>query len=156
MKEAILKAVALIKTHEGFSSKIYLDTQKIPTIGYGRNLRAYPFSEAEKESLINGEWHQEAAEAWLLERVKELDEKLLKFAWFAHLDKERQAVLLDMAYNLGLKKLLGFKKMTEALKAHDYENAAKEMRESLWAKQVKSRALRLSVLMESEEGGLNV
>ncbi|PAF49610.1 hypothetical protein BKH41_02805 [Helicobacter sp. 12S02232-10] len=156
MKEAILRAITLIKTHEGFSSQIYLDTQKIPTIGYGRNLNAYPLNEAEKEALINGEWNKEEAEAWLVDRVEELYERLLGFGWFAHLNEERQAILLDMAYNLGVKKLLGFKKMIEALKAHDYENAAKEMSESLWAKQTKSRAIKLSALMESKEGGLNV
>ncbi|PAF46122.1 hypothetical protein BKH46_08925 [Helicobacter sp. 12S02634-8] len=152
MKEVISQAMALIKTHEGFSSRVYADTLGVPTIGYGRNLKAYPLSAAEKEALIDGEWSKEEAEAWLLERVEALYEKLLGFSWFAHLDKERQAILLDMAYNLGVKKLLGFKKMIEALKTHDYISAAKEMSASLWAKQTKSRALKLSALMESIQG----
>ncbi|PAF51286.1 hypothetical protein [Helicobacter sp. 13S00477-4] len=151
--EAISKAMSLIKIHEGFKPKPYLDTKGILTIGYGRNLKVFPLSDEEKRSLDlnHQEYSEDLASDWLASRVEELYGNLSKFGWFNHLDSQRQAVLLDMAYNLGIKKLIGFKKMIQALKVHDYKLAAKEMRDSDWFIQVKHRALRLSGLMEKED-----
>ena len=56
-----------------------------------------------------------------------------------------------MAFNVGLPRLRGFKRMWAALENHDYEEAAKEMIDSKWARQVKTRAYTLARMMESGE-----
>ena len=48
-----------------------------------------------------------------------------------------------MGFNLGLTRLLKFKKFLAALEKKDYETAAIEMMDSRWAVQVKGRANRL-------------
>jgi len=53
-------------------------------------------------------------------------------------------ILLNMSFNLGRSKLLGFDKMWVAIELGDWETASAEMLDSKWAKQVKGRAVRLS------------
>jgi lysozyme len=53
-----------------------------------------------------------------------------------------------MAYNLGLTKLLGFKKMIAAIKRKDYSAAAVEMLDSKWHIDVGDRAVELARIME--------
>lgn len=64
------------------------------------------------------------------------------------LSLNRQAVLCSMAFNLGKTKLLEFTNTLRAVKEGRYADAAKGMRNSLWAKQVGNRAERLATLME--------
>jgi lysozyme len=47
--------------------------------------------------------------------------------------------MIDLCFNLGLKRLLGFRKFLEAMSLGEYERAAVELQDSLWFKQVKSR-----------------
>lgn len=69
---------------------------------------------------------------------------------FAHLlDDARLDVLINMCFNLGIYRLLGFKKMLAALERRDYIQASIEMMDSRWAKQVGGRAVELSVQMQT-------
>ena len=67
----------------------------------------------------------------------------------------RQRVLLDMAFNLGLGGLLGFKQTLAAIRGGEYERAASMMLQSRWATQVGERAKRLSRMMWSGEQPLS-
>lgn len=60
------------------------------------------------------------------------------------LSHNRQDVLIDMAYNLGVSGLFGFKRMWLAIYRNDFEAAAREMLDSVWAGEVKGRALSLA------------
>lgn len=53
-------------------------------------------------------------------------------------------VLVEMMYNLGYVRFSKFKKTITYIKNKDYVSASKEMLDSLWARQVKSRAKKLS------------
>lgn len=55
----------------------------------------------------------------------------------------RGRALVNMAFNLGVNRLAGFKKFLAAYKAGDWKTAAKEMMDSRWAQQVGPRADRL-------------
>ena len=48
-----------------------------------------------------------------------------------------------MSFNLGITRLLKFKKFLTALEVKNWDNAAVEMMDSRWAKQVGPRAVRL-------------
>lgn len=71
--------------------------------------------------------------------------------WAVDLDEVRQAVLLDMAYNLGIEGLLKFKRTLGSIERKEYKLASQQMLESLWARQVKGRATRLAKMMETGE-----
>lgn len=75
--------------------------------------------------------------------------KLRKTLYYSicRLSPARQDVLLDMAYNLGVSGLFGFKRMWLAIYRNDFDEAAREMLDSNWAVTVKGRALSLSAKM---------
>jgi lysozyme len=53
-----------------------------------------------------------------------------------------------MAFNMGVRGLLNFKKMLAAVETGQWGVAAKEMLDSTWAHQVPQRAARLAQQME--------
>jgi lysozyme len=57
--------------------------------------------------------------------------------------EEVKLIIANMAFNLGLTRLVKFKKMFEALNEGDYKTASEEGLDSKWAKQVYNRAKRL-------------
>lgn len=90
-------------------------------------------------------WTPEQADEELAKRVQQLEAQLdHSLPWWRTLDPVRQAVVGNMAYNLGLGGLLAFHHFLAALQAGDYHTAAAEMMASHWATQVKPRAQRLA------------
>lgn len=69
--------------------------------------------------------------------------------WLTNLSEPRQAVLLNMAYNLGVQGLLMFNRTLELIEDEQWDAAAAEMLRSKWADQVGPRAQRLSAQMRS-------
>ncbi len=129
------QAEKFIKEHEGLRLKPYQDTVGKLTIGYGRNLDDVGITPPE-------------AEAMLSQDIELTDKALQSFEWFAELNDVRKAVVVDMAFNLGMTKFMQFKKMLVALQQLDYQEAAHEMLDSKWAGQVGRRALTLAKAME--------
>ena len=117
--------------------RVYEDTQGILTIGVGRNLEDRGLSEDEVDYLLNND-------------IKICVEELKRsFDWYDDLDDIRKRVLVDMMFNLGMPRLKGFVKMLEAIESGAWGAAAEEMLDSTWARQVGSRADRLSEMMET-------
>ena len=85
-------------------------------------------------------------------RVKILKSELSKrISFFDKLSETRQAVLLNMAFQMGVNGLLGFKNTLKTIESGDYAKAAREMLMSKWASQTPQRANRLSKQMETGE-----
>jgi len=146
--------------HEGLRLQVYQDTLGIDTIGIGRNLKDRGISKEELDELdipnIDHvyEYGITEADAMLLAEndVQIVEEELLR----AHpcvedLDAVRQLVLVDMAFNMGVPRLCKFKKMWNAIHENKFDVAAKEMLDSRWAIQVKSRSVKLSNAMHNGE-----
>lgn len=133
----ILAIQKQLEEHEGYSLKPYPDTSGKITIGVGRNLTDNGLSHGEVNFLLGND----------ISTVGTLLDHLLP--WWRDLDEIRQRVIFDMAFNLGITKLLKFKMTMAAAKAHDYEKAAVQMLKSDWANQVGWRARRLSAMMQS-------
>lgn len=130
--------VRMIKEHEGLSLSMYYDSVGVPTIGYGHNLN-YPISE-------------EAANQIFMDDLQIAVNGLLINKPVADtLNPERFGVLCDMCFNLGINRLLGFKKMWAAIEAGDFDTAADEMLDSKWAAQVGRRSIELSRIMRTGE-----
>lgn len=128
----------MIERHEGCRSTIYVDSVGVETVGVGHNLHK-PLTRAAIEQILRDDLNDA------------INECLHAFPWFADLTEPRQRVLINMCFNMGLKRLLGFKKFLQAVELGDYETAANEMVDSLWSKQVKGRALELANLMRGSE-----
>ena len=124
--------------HEGLRLKVYNDSLGIPTIGVGRNLQDVGITEAEAMMLLEHD----------IKRIlAELDNQL---PWWRDLSKIRQLVVADMAFNMGLPRLQGFKKALQAMQEGRWDDAAAEMLNSAWAGQVGPRALRLAQMMRMD------
>ena len=68
---------------------------------------------------------------------------------FYDLPEEAQHIIANMMFNLGLPRLRKFKNMKKAVDAGDYQQAATEMCDSKWYRQVTKRADRLVKRMRS-------
>ena len=75
----------------------------------------------------------------------------LMFDWYHDLCPARQAVIENMIFNLGLTRFRGFKKMIKAIEDYDYLEAAKQMLDSKWSRQVGNRSIELAEMMSSGE-----
>ncbi len=126
----------LIKRHEGLRLKPYADSEGHLTIGYGRALNITGISTEEAETMLQHDVADAAGE-------------LSHLSWFRSLDEVRRAALIDMTFNLGWSKLLGFTHFLAAIERGEFEAAAKEMLNSEWAKQVKDRALELAEMVRA-------
>lgn len=127
------KLIEQLKKFEGFSGNPYTDTQGYETIGIGTKL---PLTEEEAELLLQHRLKQTVNNLNVL-KLDNLDIK-----------EEAKIILYDMAYNLGTKGILGFKKMWKALENKDYLEASKQMKDSKWYNQVGRRSKYLVEEME--------
>jgi len=144
------KGLSALKRHEGFVSKVYKCTAGKDTIGFGYNISANPLKldKTILDRLYSTGISKEYAEDLLLAVLVKFETKLQQnLPWFEGLDSNRQWVLLNMAYNLGVDGLLTFKNTLVTIRSGDYATAAKMMLQSKWAKQVHSRADELSTAM---------
>ena len=130
-----------LRRDEGVRYSPYKDTEDILTVGVGHNLIAkplgliYPLHEAEVTDI-------------LVSDIKGVFEALDQaIPWWRTLSYVRQRVVVNMCFNLGINRFLGFKKMLAFLKAGQYTLAANEMLNSKWATQVGNRAKRLYAMM---------
>ncbi len=141
-------AADLIQWHEGRRLVAYDDAtgksigpgstlEGHPTIGIGRALDVRGISDDEAEALFAAD---------VAETSTALSREL---AWVLELDPVRRAVLVDMAFNLGLRGVLSFRRALAALKAGDCETCAVEMLDSRWAEQVGRRATRDAWIMRA-------
>tara|TARA_Y100001972_G_C7568083_1_gene285164 strand:+ start:71 stop:535 length:465 start_codon:yes stop_codon:yes gene_type:complete len=143
----------LISLHEGVRYKVYDDAngKEIkagdtlvghPTIGVGRNIAAdgLGITKEEVDFLLDND----------IQRVKE---ETNDWNFFNNLSEVRQAVIIDMLFNMGKTRFNPNKwpKFFTYIKNNEWENASQEMLNSSWSNQVKSRANRLSEMMKTNE-----
>ena len=129
----------MLMLHEGVKLKPYFCTANRLTIGVGRNIDDKGITPSEAVYLMRND-------------IAEVQEGLARaLPWFTALDEVRRSVLIDMAFNLGVKGLLSFKKTLTHIEAKRYTDASAEMLLSKWAQQVGSRARRLSTMMKTGE-----
>lgn len=141
------EAVQRLVLHEGIRLKPYRCPKGYLTIGVGRNLETNPLT-AEERRLI-GDWRdgiiKEQAFYLLRNDIRRVVGECEQYIPFwKQLDNERQYALVDMAFNLGVKGLLGFKKMLTAMGVGNWGQAANECLASKYAKEVGKRAIRIA------------
>ena len=120
---------------EGIRLKPYRDTVGKTTIGIGRNLDDMGITESEADFLL---------ETDIVRTIADLDGV---YPWWRELSPNRQRALVNMAFNLGITRLVKFRKMMAAFRDGDYETAGHEAFQSAWAGQVGQRANRIRDLI---------
>lgn len=135
------KLQAQLIVDEGRRKRMYLDTAVPPrwTAGVGRNLSDRDFSDDEIALMLKND-------IAIVER--ELDRQL---PWWRKMTDARQNALCNLAFNLGVPRLLGFKKALAAMQAERWASASDELLDSTWCRQVGRRAIRIAAVIRSGE-----
>ena len=136
------KLMKMLKRHEGIETHAYTDSVVKVTIGVGRNIdpnQGLGLSEEEISFMLGND----------IDRVE--DELYANFKWVIHLTEARYDAMVNLCFNLGLPRLLKFKKALAAMQAGDYATAADEFLDSRWAKQVGQRAIEITDMIETGE-----
>lgn len=131
-----------LKRDEGVVRYAYEDTLGFLTIGVGRLIddrRSGGLAPNEIDFLLTNDISEKSAQV------------LEALPWARDLNEPRLAVLINMAFQMGIRGLLGFPGMLGAVKAGDYKAAAEHMLDSKWETQTPTRAHRLADQMESGE-----
>ena len=129
---------------EGFKPRPYYCSEGYPTVGYG-------FKLGEKGAPLPSFYlPRAAADIWLTELLSGTRAEMQKVPAIAAAlagcagNAAREAVLISMAYQLGVPGLAKFARTLSLVAAKDYISASAEMMNSLWARQTPSRANRHS------------
>lgn len=125
---------------EGKRRSAYQDTLGYWTIGVGRLIderKGGGLSDAEIDLLLTND---------IAAKTAELEAAL---PWFGRLSEQRQAVLIQMAFQMGTAGLLKFTETVGAIRDERWAHAAACMQDSLWAKQTPERAKRLARQIET-------
>lgn len=131
-----------IQKFEGFSATKYRCTVSGVTLqGYGKHItRSTP-------SRIS----ESMAKRWLKEDLDKCEEQLdQKLPWWRDLSSVHRAAMLDLTYNMGIDKLMKFKKFLKAMERRDFKTAQYELshnngRKSKYVKQVGVRAQEIMI-----------
>lgn len=126
---------ALLIRHEGLRLKPYRDTVGKLTIGVGHNLDDNGITQDIAYRILDDD---------IANAERDLD---MREPWWRSLDPVRRMVFVDMCFNLGINRFCAFAKMLQAAQVGDWGGAAREMHNSVWAKQVGSRAVTLANMM---------
>lgn len=128
----------LITAHEGRRQDVYVDSMGKYSVGIGHQLVNHKFysqshySDREIDSLFEIDLRIALANCKKLypafDQIKPAMKPAIKLR------------LVDFVFNLGYNRAAKFKKFNSAINAGDYTGAAKELRQSIYYKQVNKRA----------------
>ncbi len=130
-----------LEIDEGVKHEIYLDHLGLPTFGIGHLI-----------TKSDEEYGEDVGTPVSDDRVKECFESDVKqvikdcqilYDDFNDLPEEAQLIIANMMFNMGRPRLSKFKGMKRGVDARDWNQAADEMVDSRWYKQVTNRANRL-------------
>jgi len=136
------KLVKQLRRHEGVRSHVYLCPAGYETIGVGRNIAesGLGLSDDEIDYLLEND-------------IKRCKQELIGLSWFIDIDPVRQDALINLCFNLGMTRLLGFKNAMAAMAVGDYDQAADEFLDSRWATQVGDRAIEVTDMIRTGRYG---
>jgi len=117
-----------ITRHEGSRLNMYQDTLGIWTIGVGHNIQEKGISPAVMELMLDED---------IEEAIVELKRSV---SFFSKMPEQVQEALVNLSFNMGIPRLMQFKKTLAYLRDGDFEAAADELLDSRYAEQVGRRA----------------
>lgn len=131
-----------LSNHEGIRKFAYRCPSGKLTIGIGRNIDSdggLGLSEDEILYLLTND-------------LKRIEEELGNaFRFYKDLDPVRQDAMINMAFNLGITRLRGFRMALKLMETKEYDEASMEFLDSLWASQVGQRALDIAHMIKYGE-----
>tara|TARA_R100001015_G_C4631262_1_gene193631 strand:+ start:2042 stop:2491 length:450 start_codon:yes stop_codon:yes gene_type:complete len=140
-----------LKIDEGYKNEIYLDHLSLKTLGVGHLVKETdPEYNLEVGTYIDDERVNELFEQDIDVTI---DECKKLYYDFDELPQEAQHIIANMMFNMGRPRLSRFHKMKRAVDNREWEEAANQMKDSKWYKQVTNRAERLCERMRNVSSG---
>jgi len=130
-----------LEVDEGCVYEIYNDHLGYPTFGIGHLVKK--FDDEYGQSLGTPVSSERVAEAFESDIQSVLQDCNTLYPDFDDLPEEAQQVIANMMFNLGRPRLSKFAGMKRGVDARDWNQAADEMVDSAWYRQVTNRADRL-------------
>jgi len=128
---------ATITRHEGSRLQMYQDSLGIWTIGVGHNIQEKGISPKVMELMLDED---------LEEAISELKRSV---SFFSKMPQQVQEALVNLSFNMGIPRLMQFKKTLALLREGDFESAADELLDSRYAEQVGRRALEIADMIRT-------
>ena len=133
----------MLERDEGRRNIAYVDTLGKATIGIGHHdanvCKGMVWADAEVDRVFAADVAEKTAQVEA------------EFPWVADMNEPRRAVVIAMAFQLGLAGLSAFVNTLGALKRGAYNAAADGMLASLWARQTPLRVARMAQQIRSGE-----
>jgi lysozyme len=142
-----------IEKHEGRRKRVYQCPAGANTIGVGWNMDANELPQDISHFLAqNGYITDEMIDRMLKTSVRQAvaDCRVL-FPNFDGIDDARRMALTDFVFQLGFRRARQFRKAIAAINTGRWEDAANEMRDSLWFTQTSRRAQEVTDIIETGE-----
>lgn len=141
----------ILEYEEGFRRRPYICSEGYVTIGFGTKVHKSKGLDPE-DFLISV--NRSTAMGWLEAQLSLIEVRMARsqiYGIYEILDSypNRRAIVLSMAYQIGVSGLRGFHRFWAAVAMENWEDAAKEMLDSRWAKQTPERARRHAEVMRS-------
>ena len=134
---------------EGCKYALYNDHLGYKTFGIGHLVTKH---DEEYEMEIGTPVSEQRVNDCFLDDIeKVIDDCTILYDNFYELPEEVQLIIANMMFNLGRPRLTNFVRMRKAINDGDYKEAAKQMQDSRWYKQVTNRAERLCERMRNVE-----
>lgn len=136
-----------LEEDEGCKYEIYLDHLGLPTFGIGHLVTEN--DEEHGQPVGTSVSEERVAEVFEEDIQITLDECQRLYEDFDDLPEEVQLIIANMMFNMGRPRLSQFKGMKAGIDARDWNQAADEMVDSKWYRQVTNRADRLVTRMRN-------
>jgi lysozyme len=121
--------------HEGLRLHMYQDSVGIWTIGVGHNLEDKGISERVAALMLEDD---------IEDAITDLERNI---SFFGELPAAAQEALVNLCFNMGIPRLMQFKKTLAFLKECKWEKAANELLDSRYASQVGYRAVEVAQMI---------
>ena len=134
-----------IRTNEGFRNTAYLDSLGFATIGYGHLIKLT------EKHLLKGIFSKKFLLKYFYfdfnQALEDCEKAYKKYNYQQHI----MEVLIEMIFQIGIRKQKDFIKMNKYIKNNHLFMAALEMKDSLWHKQTPKRVdLLINILLKKK------
>ena len=141
-----------LELDEGCKHETYLCSQNVVTGGIGHMITEW---DDEKYAEVGVEISDEQVKAWFDKDIETvLSDCELLYDDFDHLPEEAQLIIANMMFNLGYPRLKKFVKMKAAIDQRAWNEAANQVIDSNYYRQLPNRAGRLVKRLRSLHGSI--
>jgi len=130
-----------IEADEGCKYEVYLDHLGLPTFGIGHLVLDSDAEYGEPAGTTVSE--ERVSDCFNADITTVLSDCEKLYEDFPDLPEDVQRIIANMMFNMGYPRLSKFKGMKAGIDARDWQQAADEMVDSVWYRQVTNRAERL-------------